>query len=40
MDVRNCGVWCALGDDVSRLEPGICGLIFEIGKYRLIVSRD
>ena len=28
-DARICGVWCAVGDDVSHLGPSICELIFE-----------
>ena len=40
MDVRNCGVWCAVGDDVSHLGPGICELIFEIGNYCRIFRWD
>ena len=34
MNVRNCGVWCAVGDDVSHSRPRICELISEVGNDR------
>ena len=34
MDARSCGVWCAVGDEVSHLGPSICELIFEVGNNR------
>ena len=40
MDVRNCGVWCAVGGDVSHVGPSICELIFEAGNYRQMFCRD
>ena len=35
MYVRNCGVWCAVGDVVSHLRPSICEVIFEPARPKM-----